>query len=334
MIEKSISLGAIDPLEFYGINNSKLEVIKEMFPKLRIVGRGNEIIVSGERKILELFEEKMNLLILHYNQYNILTLSNIKRIILENSPEIQNPENPENIIIFGNNGKIIRAKTANQRKLVKKSAQNDMIFAVGPAGSGKTYTAIALAVKALRNREVKRIILSRPAVEAGENLGFLPGDLKEKIDPYLQPLYDALLDMIPPRKLADYLEAEVIQIAPLAYMRGRTLNDAFVILDEAQNTTTKQLKMFLTRMGISGKFMITGDITQIDLPRKQQSGLIQAFRILRKIDGIAMVEFDSSDIIRHRLVKEIVAAYEKEDERQEQQRKEDRPNERKNDLEE
>lgn len=322
MIEKSISLGVIDPLEFYGINNSKLEIVKEMFPKLKIVGRGNEIIASGEEKILELFEQKVNLLIQHYNQYNVLTASNIKRIILENSPEIQAPDDPESIIIFGNNGKIIRAKTTNQRKLVEKASKNDMVFAVGPAGSGKTYTAIALAVKALRNQEVKRIILSRPAVEAGENLGFLPGDLKEKIDPYLQPLYDALLDMIPPRKLADYLEAEVIQIAPLAYMRGRTLNDAFVILDEAQNTTTKQLKMFLTRMGTSGKFMITGDITQIDLPRKQQSGLIQAFRILRKIKGIAMVEFDSSDIIRHRLVKEIVAAYEKEDDRIEQKMKE------------
>lgn len=322
MIEKSISLGVIDPLEFYGINNAKFEVVREMFPKLKIVGRGNEIIASGEEKILEVFEEKINLLIQHYNQYNVLTLSNIKRIILENNPGIKDPDDPESVIIFGNNGKIIRAKTANQRKLVEKTAKNDMVFAVGPAGSGKTYTAIALAVKALRNQEVKRIILSRPAVEAGENLGFLPGDLKEKIDPYLQPLYDALLDMIPPRKLADYLEAEVIQIAPLAYMRGRTLNDAFVILDEAQNTTTKQLKMFLTRMGTSGKFMITGDITQIDLPRKQQSGLIQAFRILRKIKGIAMVEFDSSDIIRHRLVKEIVAAYEKEDERLEQKIKE------------
>ena len=320
MIEKSISLGVIDPLEFYGINNSKLEVIKEMFPKLSIVGRGNEIIASGEEKTLSLFEEKINLLIQHYNQYNVLTLSNIKRIILENSPEIRDPEDPDSIIIFGNNGKIIRSKTKNQRKLVEKASKNDMVFAVGPAGSGKTYTAIALAVKALRNQEVKRIILSRPAVEAGENLGFLPGDLKEKIDPYLQPLYDALMDMIPPRKLADYLEAEVIQIAPLAYMRGRTLNDAFVILDEAQNTTTKQLKMFLTRMGTSGKFMITGDITQIDLPRKQQSGLIQAFRILRGIKGIAMVEFDSSDIIRHRLVKEIVAAYETEDEKQEKKR--------------
>ncbi len=320
MIEKSISLGVIDPLEFFGINNSKLNVLKEMFPKLNIVGRGNEIIANGEVKTLELFEKKINLLIQHYNQYNVLTLSNIKRIVLENTPGIQDPDDPKNIILFGNNGKAIRGRTANQRKLVEKAAKNDMVFAVGPAGSGKTYTAIALAVKALRNSEVKKIILSRPAVEAGENLGFLPGDLKEKIDPYLQPLYDALLDMIPPRKLADYLEAEIIQIAPLAYMRGRTLNDAFVILDEAQNTTTKQLKMFLTRMGTSGKFLITGDVTQIDLPRKQQSGLIQAFRILKDIKGIAMVEFDKSDIVRHRLVKEIVSAYEIEDEKQEKKR--------------
>jgi len=320
MIEKSISLGAIDPLEFYGINNTKLEVLKGFFPKLNIVGRGNEIIANGEALSLELFEKKVNLLIHHYNQYNVLTIANIKRIILEDTPGLKDPNDPKNIILFGNNGKVIRSRTANQHKLVEKSTKNDMIFAIGPAGSGKTYTAIALAVKALKNNEVKKIILSRPAVEAGENLGFLPGDLKEKIDPYLQPLYDALLDMIPARKLADYLENEVIQIAPLAYMRGRTLNDAFVILDEAQNTTTKQLKMFLTRMGVSGKFVITGDITQIDLPHKQQSGLVQAFQILRKIKGIAMVEFDSSDIIRHRLVKEIVAAYEKEDEKQEQKR--------------
>lgn len=320
MIEKCISLGVIDPLEFYGISNSKLNVLKEMFPKLNIVGRGNEIFASGEKKMLELFENKVNLLIQHYNQYNVLTLANLKRIVLEDASGIQNPDDPKSVILFGNSGKIIRARTPNQKKLVEKAAKNDMIFAVGPAGSGKTYTAIALAVKALRNSEVKKIILSRPAVEAGENLGFLPGDLKEKIDPYLQPLYDALLDMIPSRKLEDYLEGGTIQIAPLAYMRGRTLNDAFVILDEAQNTTTKQLKMFLTRMGTSGKFMITGDITQIDLPRKQQSGLIQAFRILKDIKGIAMVEFDKSDIVRHRLVKEIVAAYEIEDEKQEKKR--------------
>lgn len=318
MIERNIDLGAINPLDFYGVNNSKLEVLKKLFPKLNIVGRGNLLIVSGEKSLLDLFEKKIDLLLQHYNRYNVLTEANIKRIVLENTPQIENLEDPEKVIIFGSNGKIIRARTANQQKFVDKAAKNDMVFAVGPAGSGKTYTAIALAVKALRNQEVKRIILSRPAVEAGENLGFLPGDLKEKIDPYLQPLYDALLDMIPPRKLADYLESEVIQIAPLAYMRGRTLNDAFVILDEAQNTTTKQLKMFLTRMGTSGKFIITGDITQIDLPHRQQSGLVQAFKILKNIKGIAMVEFDSSDIVRHRLVKEIVAAYEKYETKQEE----------------
>lgn len=317
MIERNISLGSIDPLDFYGVNNSKLDVIKELFPKIKIVARGNEIMASGQELELDLFERKVGMLIEHYNQYNILTLSNLKRIILENTKELKDPEDPQNIIIFGNNGKLIRGRTANQRKMVELTAKNDMIFAVGPAGSGKTYTAIALAVKALRNREVKRIILCRPAVEAGESLGFLPGDMKEKIDPYLQPLYDALLDMIPARKLADYLEAEVIQIAPLAYMRGRTLNDAFVILDEAQNTTTKQLKMFLTRMGSSAKFVITGDITQIDLPRKQQSGLVQAFRILKNIKGIAMIEFDRSDIVRHPLVKDIVDAYEKEVEKEE-----------------
>ncbi len=318
MIERNIDLGTINPLDFYGINNSKLEVLINLFPKLNIVGRGNLLIVNGEQSLLDLFEEKIDLLLQHYNRYNILTEANIKRIVLENTPQIENLEDPDKVIIFGSNGKVIRARTANQQKFVDKATKNDMVFAIGPAGSGKTYTAIALAVKALRNQEVKRIILSRPAVEAGENLGFLPGDLKEKIDPYLQPLYDALLDMIPPRKLADYLESEVIQIAPLAYMRGRTLNDAFVILDEAQNTTTRQLKMFLTRMGTSGKFIITGDITQIDLPHRQQSGLVQAFQILKDIKGIAMVEFDSSDIVRHRLVKEIVAAYEKYETKQEE----------------
>ena len=241
----------------------------------------------------------------------MLTVANLKRIILEDDV-IEDPEDPASIIVFGNGGKIIRARTANQRKLVDLSKTNDLLFATGPAGSGKTYTAIALAVKALRNKEIKRIILSRPAVEAGESLGFLPGDMKEKVDPYLQPLYDALSDMIPARKLTEYLESEVIQIAPLAYMRGRTLNDAFVILDEAQNTTRNQLKMFLTRMGISAKFVITGDMSQIDLPKQNDSGLIHAFKILKDIKGIAFVEFDTNDIVRHRLVKEIVKAYNNE----------------------
>jgi len=317
MVERHISLGTIAPLDFYGINNSKFEILKELFPKLYLVARGNKIIVKGEEKLLDLFESKINLILQHYNQYNSLTDANLKRIVLENNDLIISPEDPKNIILYGTNGKIIRSRSHNQRDLVEKVAKNDMAFVIGPAGSGKTYIAVALAVKALRNHEVKRIILSRPAVEAGENLGFLPGDFKEKVDPYLQPIYDALLDMIPPRKLSKQIEDGVIQIAPLAYMRGRTLNDAFVILDEAQNTTTKQLKMFLTRMGRKGKFIITGDITQIDLLEKQQSGLIQACRILKDTEGIAMVEFEDSDIVRHELVKKIVAAYQIDEENEE-----------------
>ena len=320
MIESRISIGNIDPLDFYGINNSKLNLIKEFFPKLTIAGRGDEIIAKGETKDLKLFSEKIEALIEHFNRYNILTNANIKRIILENSPELKDPENPENLILYGNNGKLIRARTKNQAKLVELANKNDLLFAVGPAGTGKTYTAIALAVKALRNREVRRIIISRPVVEAGESLGFLPGDVKEKIDPYLQPIYDALLDMIPPRKLADYMESEVIQIAPLAYMRGRTLNDAFVVLDEAQNTSILQLKMFLTRMGTSAKFIVTGDMTQIDLPNIHQSGLKEAFHILKGIKGIEFIEFDTTDIVRHRLVKDIVKAYEKHQNRMQEKK--------------
>lgn len=311
MTEKRISIGNIDPVDFYGINNSKFNLLRDYFPKLKITARGNEMIIQGEEKEQELLYGKIAALIEHYHRYNMLTVANLKRIILEDKC-VEDPEDQESVILFGNGGKAIRARTANQRKLVELSQNNDLLFATGPAGSGKTYTAIALAVRALRNREVKRIILSRPAVEAGESLGFLPGDLKEKVDPYLQPLYDALSDMIPPKKLEDYLESDIIQIAPLAYMRGRTLNDAFVILDEAQNTTRNQLKMFLTRMGASAKFIVTGDMSQIDLPRHADSGLIQAFKILRKIKGIAFVEFDAGDIIRHRLVKDIVHAYEKE----------------------
>jgi len=317
MIERHISLGSIDPLDFYGVNNSKFNIIKELFPKLHIVARGNELIVKGEEKILDLFETKINLILLHYSQYNTLSVANLKRLILENTEEIKDPADPKNIILYGTNGKLIRSRSNNQRELVEKVEKNDMTFVIGPAGTGKTYVAVAIAVKALRNHEVKRIILSRPAVEAGENLGFLPGDFKEKVDPYLQPIYDALLDMIPPRKLAKQIEEGVIQIAPLAYMRGRTLNDAFVILDEAQNTTNKQLKMFLTRMGTCGKFIITGDITQIDLLEKEESGLVQAFHILKDIEGIAMVEFERSDIVRHELVKKIVAAYEIHEENEE-----------------
>ena len=312
MIEKRISIGNIDPIDFYGINNAKFITLKEFFPKLKITARGDEIIIQGEENDIDVLVAKINALLEHYNKYNMLTIANLKRIILEDDI-VEDPEDPASIIVFGNNGKTIRARTPNQRKLVDLAKMNDLLFATGPAGSGKTYTAIALAVKALRNKEVKSIILSRPAVEAGESLGFLPGDMKEKVDPYLQPLYDALSDMIPPKKLTEYLETEIIQIAPLAYMRGRTLNDAFVILDEAQNTTKNQLKMFLTRMGINAKFVITGDMSQIDLPKRGDSGLIHAFKLLQGIRGIAFVEFDNNDIVRHRLVKDIVNAYNNEE---------------------
>lgn len=314
MIEKRISIGNIDPIDFYGVNNSKFNILKEYFPKLKIIARGDEIIIQGEISDIEILNTKITALLEHHHRYNMLTVANLKRIILEDS-NVTDPEDADSVILFGNAGKVIRARTANQRKLVELASGNDLLFATGPAGSGKTYTAIALAVRALRNREVKRIVLSRPAVEAGESLGFLPGGMKEKVDPYLQPLYDALLDMIPPKKLEEFLESETIQIAPLAYMRGRTLNDSFVILDEAQNTTRNQLKMFLTRMGVSAKFVVTGDMSQIDLPRRNDSGLIHAFNILQGIKGIAFVEFNSDDIVRHRLVKDIVRAYDKESER-------------------
>lgn len=324
MIEKRISIGNIDPVDFYGVNNSKFNLLKEYFPKSKITARGDELILQGEINDIEILSRKINTLLEHYHRYNMLTVSNLKRIISEDHA-IGIPEEAESVILFGNAGKAIRARTPNQRKLVELSQSNDLLFATGPAGSGKTYTAIALAVKALRNREVKRIVLSRPAVEAGESLGFLPGDLKEKVDPYLQPLYDALSDMIPPKKLEEYLESDIIQIAPLAYMRGRTLNDAFVILDEAQNTTRNQLKMFLTRMGINAKFVVTGDMSQIDLPKRSDSGLVQASSLLRDIKGIAFAEFTSEDIVRHRLVKEIVKAYRTEDKKEEDCQTESKP---------
>ncbi len=311
MIEKRISIGNINPIDFYGVNNSKFNLLKEYFPKLKITARGDELIIQGEIGDIDILINKITVLLEHYHRYNMLTVANLKRIILEDNL-VTDPEDADSVILYGNAGKAIRARTVNQRKLVELARTNDLLFATGPAGSGKTYTAIALAVRALRNREIKRIVLSRPAVEAGESLGFLPGDMKEKVDPYLQPLYDALSDMIPPKKLEEYLESEVIQIAPLAYMRGRTLNDSFVILDEAQNTTRNQLKMFLTRMGVSAKFVITGDMSQIDLPRRSDSGLAHAFNILKDIKGIAFVEFSSEDIVRHRLVKEIVKAYNEE----------------------
>lgn len=313
MIEKRIRIENIDPVEFYGVGNSKLNLLKEYFPKLKITVRGEEMILQGEENDIETLHAKINALIAHYERYNMLTVANLKRILTADDA-VEDPEDPASVILFGNSGKAIRARTPNQRKLVELARTNDLLFATGPAGTGKTYTAIALAVKALRNKEVRRIVLSRPAVEAGESLGFLPGDMKDKVDPYLQPLYDALSDMIPQKRLEEFMAANVIQIAPLAYMRGRTLNDAFVILDEAQNTTRNQLKMFLTRMGGSAKFVVTGDMSQIDLPHRGDSGLTHAFNILRHIKGIAFVEFDEGDIVRHHLVKEIVKAYGDEEE--------------------
>jgi phosphate starvation-inducible PhoH-like protein len=309
MIERIIILENVDPLVFFGINNSNTQLLKTLYPKLRIVARGNVIKVIGDEQELATFEEKIHELEKFSIEMNVLKEEDILDIVKGKAPTIINVDN---LIIHGMNGKPILARTANQKKLMEAFDVNDMVFAIGPAGSGKTYTAIALAVRALKSKQVRKIILSRPAVEAGEKLGFLPGDMKEKIDPYLQPLYDALEDMIPPMKLKEYLESKIIQIAPLAFMRGRTLNDAVIILDEAQNTTKAQIKMFLTRLGINGKMIITGDITQIDLPHSQQSGLIHSMRLLQQINGIATVEFNKKDIVRHRLVQRIVEAYEKE----------------------
>lgn len=312
MSERIIYFDGIDPVDIYGVNNAKLERLKNFFSKLKIVARGNELKAIGEESELELFGRKIQMLIDHFHQYNIVTNNDFERIILvEDSEAPVGNGKREEPLLFGNNGKLIRARTPNQLRMVEDSQKNDLLFAIGPAGTGKTYTAIALAVRALKNREVKKIVLSRPAVEAGENLGFLPGDLKEKIDPYLIPLYDALDDMIPSKKLKDMMEEGIIQIAPLAFMRGRTLENAFVILDEAQNATLNQFKMFVTRMGMNAKFIVTGDITQIDLPKKSQSGLLQALTILEGIKGISVIRFNEQDIVRHPLVKKIVAAYDK-----------------------
>lgn len=310
MIEKHIVLEDIDPVIFYGVNNANLQLIKALYPKLRIVARGNVIKVMGDEEEMAAFEENILKLEKYCTEYNSLKEDVIIDIIKGNAPQA---EKAGNVIVFSVTGKPIIPRSENQKKLVEGFNKNDMVFAVGPAGSGKTYTAIALAVRALKNKEIRKIILSRPAVEAGEKLGFLPGDMKEKIDPYLQPLYDALQDMIPAAKLKEYMEQNVIQIAPLAFMRGRTLNDAVVILDEAQNTTAQQIKMFLTRMGTNTKMIVTGDITQIDLPPSQISGLVQSMRILKNVKGIAFVELNKKDIVRHKLVERIVDAYEKFD---------------------
>ena len=310
MQEKIIELNDnIDLVVFYGVNNSNIRLLKNIFPKIKIVARNNIIKLQGADSELRRCEQTIEKLQEYCVKYNILDEKRIADIIAgSHIPEIQ----AENLILYGIGGKSIMARSRNQQKLVDMFDENDLLFAIGPAGSGKTYTAIALAVRALKNKEVRRIILSRPAVEAGEKLGFLPGDMKEKIDPYLQPLYDALLDMLPAEKLKSHIETGIVQIAPLAFMRGRTLNDAVVILDEAQNTTTHQIKMFLTRMGLNAKMIITGDVTQIDLPPQQKSGLVDAIATLKNIDGIATIEFDKNDIVRHHLVQKIVDAYEQQ----------------------
>jgi phosphate starvation-inducible PhoH-like protein len=314
--EKVIEISGVNPLELYGVNESKLGVIREYFPKLKLIARGDIIKAIGDDEEIIHFEQKIALLILHLKKYKQLTDNNIERLMGEDESEGKSKtlKHDADTLVFGNGGLIVKARTANQRKLVNDCYENDMVFAVGPAGTGKTYTAVALAVRALKNKEVKRIILTRPAVESGENLGFLPGDLKEKLDPYMQPLYDGLRDMIPAEKLAEMLESGIIQIAPLAFMRGRTLDKSFVILDEAQNATESQFKMFLTRMGKSAKFIINGDPSQIDLPKRQPSGLVQALTVLKDVKGIAMVRFDENDVIRHKLVKAIIVAYKKVEE--------------------
>lgn len=314
--ERKITLEEIDPMEIYGVNNRILDRIKRYFPKLKIVARGSEIYLEGSEKDIKLFEERLGTLIEIRLRKRNLNEDDVDRLFdYENFPEVDHqeitmPEDTYNIV-YGNDGKVVKARTKNQKRLVDEYYQNDLLFALGPAGTGKTYTAIALAVRALKNKEVKKLILTRPAVEAGERLGFLPGDLKDKLDPYLQPLYDALRDMIHPKKLQALMEEGIIQIAPLAYMRGRTLDSAFVILDEAQNTSIGQLKMFLTRMGCNAKFIVTGDASQIDLPNKKDSGLIKGVELVKNIKGIAVINFGTEDIVRHPLVTKIVKAFDK-----------------------
>ncbi|MDO6604685.1 phosphate starvation-inducible protein PhoH [Arenibacter palladensis] len=310
MNELIIELTDISPREFFGQNNENIDLLKKHFPKLKIVARGNKIKVYGDEDLLDEFDRKFDLLTAHYAKYNKLDENSIERLLASNGQEVlESSEISGEVLVHGVSGRLIKAQTVNQRRLVDAARNNDMVFAVGPAGTGKTYTGVALAVKALKEKQVKRIILTRPAVEAGENLGFLPGDLKEKLDPYMQPLYDALRDMIAPEKLAHYIENGTIQIAPMAFMRGRTLDNAFVILDEAQNTTHAQMKMFLTRMGKNAKFLINGDPGQIDLPRRLISGLKEALLVLQNIEGIEVIYLDDKDVIRHKLVKKVIEAY-------------------------
>ncbi|MGB8193573.1 MAG: PhoH family protein [Chitinophagaceae bacterium] len=315
MTETIINLETVNPIEFFGVNNGKLDLLKKKFPLLKILSRGTQVKLSGAPEQVENAKEKIDLIVQYLERNGHLSENYFEQILGGDDAETVDhfiDRNPNDVLVFGPNGKTVRARTANQKKLVTMAEKNDIVFAIGPAGTGKTYTAVAMAVRALKNKVVKKIILTRPAVEAGESLGFLPGDLKEKIDPYLRPLYDALDDMIPADKLGYYMSTRTIEIAPLAYMRGRTLDNAFIILDEAQNATDLQLKMFLTRIGSSAKAIITGDVTQIDLPKNQRSGLEKASRILRNIDGIAHIELDEEDVVRHRLVKAILRAYDKE----------------------
>lgn len=308
MSEKVFSIESYSPLELYGVGDKNLNLIKELIPKLKIIARGEHIKVMGDPNDIESFESLFNLMLIHYDHFGKITENDIRQLAEPGGADTLIKGSPD-ILVHGRNGLVVKARTPNQVKIVQSIDKNDMVFAIGPAGTGKTYTAVALAVRALKNREVRRIILTRPAVEAGENLGFLPGDLKDKLDPYMQPLYDALRDMLPPQKLLTYIEDGTIEIAPLAFMRGRTLDNVFAILDEAQNATTNQLKMFLTRMGRSAKFFVTGDVTQIDLPRNQESGLLHAAKILKNIQGIDIIYLDESDVIRHKLVSRIIKAY-------------------------
>ena len=315
MTETIINLETVNPIEFFGVNNGKLDILKKKFPLLKILSRGTQIKLSGSPEQIELAKEKIDLLVQYLERNGHVSENYFENILGGDDAETVDhfiDRNPTDILVFGPNGKTVRARTVNQKRLVAATDKNDIVFAIGPAGTGKTYTAVALAVRALKNKMVKKIILTRPAVEAGESLGFLPGDLKEKIDPYLRPLYDALDDMIPADKLGYYMSTRTIEIAPLAYMRGRTLDNAFIILDEAQNATDLQIKMFLTRIGGNAKAIITGDLTQIDLPKNQKSGLAKALYILKHIEGISHIELDEEDVVRHRLVKAIIRAYEKD----------------------
>ena len=321
MTETIINLETVNPIEFFGVNNGKLDILKKKFPLLKILSRGTQVKLSGAPEQIVDAKEKIDLIVQYLERNGHMSENYFEQILGGDDAEtVDNfiDRNPNDILVFGPNGKTVRARTANQKRMVGAIDKNDILFAIGPAGTGKTYTAVALAVRALKNKQVKKIILTRPAVEAGESLGFLPGDLKEKIDPYLRPLYDALDDMIPADKLGYYMSTRTIEIAPLAYMRGRTLDNAFIILDEAQNATDLQIKMFLTRIGSNAKAIITGDMTQIDLPRNQRSGLEKAVRILQNIDGIAHIELDEEDVVRHRLVKAIIRAYDREKEKEQQ----------------